>query len=662
MSSARHRYLPALDGLRACAVTGVLLYHAGISWAAGGFLGVDLFFVLSGFLITSLLLGEKSATGRIALGAFWARRARRLLPALFLVLGAVVLYGGFLAAPDELRHIRSDSLASLGYVANWHFIASGQSYFEQFLAPSPLKHMWSLAIEEQFYLLWPLLVFAVLRWRRSNVRALATVTAGLATASVLLMAGLHTGGDPSRVYYGTDTRAQSLLVGALLAMLLANRPDVVRPAARAALQGSAVAAAVVLGWWWSTVSDHTSWLYEGGFLVQALLVAVVITAVVQQRQGLLGAVLSFRPVRWIGAISYGLYLWHWPVYVALDETRTGLDGTALILVRLGTTLAVATASYYLVERPIRYGALRGWRVRLAIPTAVTTVAVALLLVTAGAPPAPVEVAASDLTPPSTATISTVAAAAVRQPTRVLFVGDSVANSTAPGLERLAQREGFVVWNAAIPGCGLAGDTSDIWIGRWEPENGRCHPGWRERWPQHLAEFHPDVVVALFGTHDTFDRRVNGQMVRFDSPEGTDLALRDLQDAVNVLTSSGARLVLLTSPYFVQGWRMQIVQGRSFLNSAWIDHWNDIVREIGARNPGRVEVADLNGFLDPGGHWTDSINGVPVRIADKMHLTDAAADMVARWLAPSLHALGPGSSPLGIRPEPVLRTAALAAVG
>ncbi len=200
MSGGRFRYLPALDGLRAFAVLAVLCYHGGMSWAIGGFLGVDAFFVLSGFLITSLLLVEWRGTGGIALSAFWIRRARRLLPALFLVLGGVALYAAFAAAPTELDRIRSDGLASLFYVSNWRFVFSHQSYFEQFGVPSPLRHMWSLAIEEQFYLVWPMIVYGVLRWRRGSVGALAAVAGAIGIASVVLMVTLYEPGrDPSRV-------------------------------------------------------------------------------------------------------------------------------------------------------------------------------------------------------------------------------------------------------------------------------------------------------------------------------------------------------------------------------------------------------------------------------------------------------------------------------
>jgi peptidoglycan/LPS O-acetylase OafA/YrhL len=308
----RLAYMPALDGVRATAVAAVLLYHADVSWAGGGYLGVDAFFVLSGFLITSLLLAEWRGEGRIALSAFWARRARRLLPALFLVLAAVAAYGAVIAAPVELEHLRHDGLSALGYVANWGQIFSHQSYFESFAAPSPLRHTWSLAIEEQFYLVWPLLVAGVLRWRRGSIRSLTAVTGVLLAASAVWMIVLYEPGvDPTRVYYGTDTRAQSLLMGTLLALLLTRLRRPLGQNATRALHCSAFVAAIWLGWIWVHTSEEASWLYRGGFTLCALLVAIVIASVTRPMPGLLGALLSVRPLRWVGAVSYGLYLWHW---------------------------------------------------------------------------------------------------------------------------------------------------------------------------------------------------------------------------------------------------------------------------------------------------------------------------------------------------------------
>jgi peptidoglycan/LPS O-acetylase OafA/YrhL len=221
---ARFGYQPALDGLRAVAVLGVLFYHGLVSWWRGGFLGVDVFFTLSGYLITTLLLMERDATSRIDLKGFWIRRARRLLPALFLVTAFVAAYGAFFAEPLELSSLRADSIASLFYVANWRFIFSGQSYFSALLAPSPVKHTWSLAIEEQWYLFWPIVFTLGYKFTKFRARNWAIGLLGFAALSGLLMAVLyHPGSDPSRVYYGTDTRAQPLLLGAALAFALQGR-------------------------------------------------------------------------------------------------------------------------------------------------------------------------------------------------------------------------------------------------------------------------------------------------------------------------------------------------------------------------------------------------------------------------------------------------------
>ena len=219
-------YQPALDGLRAIAVGVVVLYHLNYGWMRGGFMGVDAFFVLSGFLITSLLLQERRSTGQTHLGRFWSRRARRLLPAVFVMIAIVTWYGSTVVPSTSLGTLRWDAISGVLYYANWHFIASGQSYFSLFLAPSPLTHLWSLAIEEQFYLVWPL-VFAFVA-TRGRLRTMFAVCVAGVVASQVVMVLLYDAADPSRAYYATPARLNTILIGCALAVLMHARPDLAR--------------------------------------------------------------------------------------------------------------------------------------------------------------------------------------------------------------------------------------------------------------------------------------------------------------------------------------------------------------------------------------------------------------------------------------------------
>jgi len=495
------QYLPALDGLRAFAVAGVLAYHLGFGWASGGYLGVDLFFVLSGFLITSLLLEEWVTDARIRLGAFWARRARRLLPALFLVLVAIAVYvvlnGRFgppgSAAEVDLSGLRGDALATLFYVANWHAIFAHQSYFAQFSSPSPLEHTWSLAIEEQFYLVWPPVLVGILAlakgtWRRVGV---AVTVAGTLLSAGLMALLYHPGGDPTRLYFGTDTHAFDMLAGATVAMVAAARPQPGRRA-RTFLHVAAPVAAVVLGIFWATAGTPAasvgnlgslprSYMFQGGFLLCAVLAMAVVADVRQFHQGPLGTVLSVRPLRWIGTISYGIYLWHWPIFVYLNRARTGLSTLPLDLARLGLTLAVATASYYLVERPIRQRRLKGWP-RLALaPVAAGLTAVVVVMATlpvVAAPPAPVakagrvaaigggsKVAGSG---GAVGSLTDLPPFGPGQPLRVGVLGDSVARGVRPGIAAALGATGeLTVTTTGADGFGLnrtfGGATWKQWV-------------------------------------------------------------------------------------------------------------------------------------------------------------------------------------------------------
>jgi len=365
---ARLGHLVGLDGLRAIAVAAVLVYHAGVSIVAGGFLGVEVFFVISGYLITALLLAEWSASGRISLRRFWFRRARRLLPALFAVLLGTLTFA-VVVLPDEVSRLRADGAAAAAYVSNWHLIAGGQSYFETAERQSPLLHLWSLAVEEQFYLAWPIVLAVGLRLIRR--RGMLLLTVGGALASAVWMAMLfNPAADPSRLYYGTDTRLSGLLLGAALAFVWVPRPADggsaavagrrwAGPAADAAVVSGAAALAIAF----VVLDGGSEALYRGGFVLVGVATIALIAGAIHPGGRIGRLALERAPLRWLGTRSYSVYLWHWPVFMV---TRPGvdvaLDGVPLLAARLLATGILAELSYRLVEQPIRHGAVgRAWQ-------------------------------------------------------------------------------------------------------------------------------------------------------------------------------------------------------------------------------------------------------------------------------------------------------------
>jgi peptidoglycan/LPS O-acetylase OafA/YrhL len=346
-------YRPGLDGVRAIAVAAVFVYHARIDWLPGGFLGVDLFFVLSGYLITSLLLVEWEARNRIDLRRFWLRRARRLLPALVVVVLATLVLASIFARQD-LAQTRSDAISSLLYYTNWHEIIANHSYFNLRGNPSLLQHTWSLAIEEQFYIVWPLLLVPglVLVGRK---RLPMIVIAGIA-ASAALMWILYNPSDPTRVWNGTDTRAFLLLMGILLALVWPYVERLRHSLPLLELFGVAALVGTVL--LFLQMHDYDPTLWRGGDLAAAFCFVVLIGAVAHPGTGL-GQALGVAPLRWIGERSYGIYLWHWPIIVLVAGVNAR-PSPGIVAAEAAVVIAAAALSYRYVEEPIRRGRLQGW--------------------------------------------------------------------------------------------------------------------------------------------------------------------------------------------------------------------------------------------------------------------------------------------------------------
>jgi peptidoglycan/LPS O-acetylase OafA/YrhL len=625
------------------------MFHGGISWLPGGYFGVDTFFVLSGFLITALLLSEHQRSGRIRLGDFWARRARRLLPALFLMLVTVVLFTRLFLPAGSYPSLRGDVFSAAFYVANWHFIAQGANYFAATGPPSPVTHTWSLAVEEQFYLVWPILVVgAFALFRRVAAVFWLAVAGTLASAALMGVLFAH-GANVNRVYYGTDTRAQSILLGAALAAALAwcrqrGLLDRLSVEQRLAFLLIGVAGFLIDAVLWTNLRGTQSFLFEGGFLLAALGTAAVLLSVIAVPGTPLARYLSWWPLLWLGRISYGVYLWHFPIFLWVDTARTGLGGGELFVLRVAITLVVAAASYYWVELPIRRGRLtRGRIARLVTPAAVGTVAIVAAVGTSAvssssglaiAPPAGHGAAAA-----ATGTGAAATQGATDSQTspseRMLLVGDSMSQTLGNGIEgATAQKYGLTVDNSGTPNCSLAVGAFQIQDNPPEEPSQPCqqsplNPGWLSDWSHEVRQFQPQVSVFL-ARLDIMNRQFDGQWVHIGDPAYDTYLEGQMTTAIQVLSAGGGKVVFLTTPYYDTG---EQPNGQPWPEDdpARVDQYNAMLRHVAAQHPGVAYVLDLNKIADPERHFQPVIDGVPVRYTDGIHWTFAGDD----WLAPRI---------------------------
>jgi peptidoglycan/LPS O-acetylase OafA/YrhL len=558
----RLEYRPALDGLRGVAVAAVVAFHLG--HLQGGFLGVDMFFTLSGYLITRLLLAEHETSGTVSFAAFWSRRAWRLFPALYALLGVLCVYAAFVASPVELGDLRGAGIASLLFVANWWFIARDAGYWDQFVVPSPFEHVWSLAIEQQFYVVWPLVVAVALRCGR-KANGLLAVTAALVGASTIWLAVLSRS-DVSRAYFGSGSRSGSILVGAALAILIHRQDRWLIEATRSRVAPwAAGAAGTALAVAWVAINGETdTWFYLGGYLAHAVAVSMIIAVLTFRTTGRVVKVLESPPLRRLGVISYGLYLWHWPVIVFLDAERTGLDGTALLATRLAVSLLLTEISYRLIEIPTRRRFGGKVHALIVFPLAAALIGAALFASTrasssesfssAPPPPAPASLiptlilASTSAQAPDSAsleqTTSTSAARATTttsisvdgdsvpallvttpavlpslrvpteaEPLRVLLVGDSYMYDAQPGIEAA-----LGAMHVDVVGAAELGFT--ITSGEWEDSLRSL-----------VAEHEPDLIVAMWARFDA-EWLSSHEQVEYE---------QRLDTAVELLTADNAAL-------------------------------------------------------------------------------------------------------------------------
>jgi hypothetical protein len=472
--------------------------------------------------------------------------------------------------------------------------------------------------------------------------------------SAVLMAVLYSPGqDPSRVYYGTDTRAQSLLMGAVAAMLVYLHGPIRTAVMQRALRVLAAIAACYTLWLWSTLSERSDGLYRGGFLLASLAVVIVIVSVTQPDRGRLGRALSWSPLRWIGMISYGLYLWHWPVYLTLTGTRTGLEGNALLFARVGVTFAFASLSYYLVERPIRRGTFHIPRPAYSAPALLAMLLAALVLATSGAGTAPGSAAARAIaagsaaksSAPKPASSTPASAQSAPDPgagpeapahrASALMLGDSVAISLGEGLDAVTRENpDLSSVNRGTLGCGML-RRGEIDMGTQLYEQAGVCDDWNDRWITEIDKLHPDIVMLLTGAWDLLDRKIDGTWYRPGDVGFDRYFLSELDQATQTLTSRGSKLVILTTPFF---YRAELVgqTGHDWPEyEPWrVDRINALYRDFLVAHPGRYTLIDLNRFVSPGGKYAESIDGIRIR-GDGVHFTMDGAVYVSNWLVPQL---------------------------
>jgi peptidoglycan/LPS O-acetylase OafA/YrhL len=601
----RRRRVPALDGLRALAIVAVLCYHADLHWARGGYLGVDVFFVLSGFLITGLLVGEHSDSGRVDLRRFYFHRARRLLPALFTMLAGVCIYV-VLVLPQEAATFRGDAAAALGYATNWWLILRGQSYFGGTGRPSLLLNLWSLAVEEQFYLLWPPVLRAMLDSRASRRRGGGRPsrwpafcwTVALAAGSAFAMKAWYSPWkDPSRVYYGSDTRAFELFAGAALALACAvsGTSWTVGAASRRRMVARdvlGVCALGALGFAVAAVPATTPWLYPAGLL--AVCGAAILAIRAATAGGLVAGVLARRPLVWLGERSYSLYLWHWPVFAV---TRPGVDVPlpvpADFALRVAVSLLLAHLTFQYVERPIRGGAIGRVAARcraelrerrFSRPVGAATLALSAVVCAVGlgnslidtAHSHPVNpnavavdsgpaltLAAPTAAPRSAATVSTgvgtrtrtgpsaiptAMPAPPRRPPRVAFVGDSLGMTLL--LNKPANLGEYLdAIDDTTEGCGFLGGDISSRDGERRDLDADCRAA-TAAWASRVKRQHPDIVVLMIGGWDEFDERVGGVPMAFGSASWDAYYTSRLAGALSGLKAAGVpRIELALLPCY-----------------------------------------------------------------------------------------------------------------
>ncbi len=637
-------HVQALDGLRGVAVLLVLLFHFEIGPFRGGFVGVTVFFTLSGFLICSRTLSEVGRTGGFKVFEFFERRVRRLAPAAIVCVLAVVLATNVIGTREQHASVSGDAIGALFNVANWRFLLHGTSYTDLFAAPSPLNHFWSLAIEEQFYVVFPIAVWLLLLLPK-RVRAMGVA---LVVSVALGWAGHESSaaGSFNRFYYGTDARMAELLVGVILALSISYwQLRMPQPAGgrRLAMGGVALAGLAFVFLAATTFRNGASNFQHGGALFVALATAALIAGGLEGQNAVAKA-LSVRPLVWVGKVSYGAYLYHWPIVALSGKSWGPLHGTALGLTQLALSLALAGVSFRYLEAPIqrrrfagsRRVLLRGWSQALAGVTAVT---LGLMLFHAPTGSPAYATTSTGLKVPSAVQPRTAAAPPsndVNRPMRVAITGDSTSTVIANALVTYANAhpEKLVVLNLALPGCPI---TPTDQIRNYSGESGQdvslCG-GWRKTFVPKIDAFRPDVSLVFLSVMEQTDQRVyNGAWQNLLDPDYRAYQLKSWGELVSVLSATGAPVEWANAPYFAFQsdfpWVSDTPERTDALNAMY--------GELAAQHP-NVKLLDYADRFPGRGRPDDT----SVR-TDGIHMNEQAALTVAeQWLLPALQPYTPAA--------------------
>jgi peptidoglycan/LPS O-acetylase OafA/YrhL/lysophospholipase L1-like esterase len=645
----RPGFVPALEGIRGWAVVAVLLFHGQVLRAEAGYLGVSVFFTLSGYLITTLAFVEVRRTGTFDWTAFAGRRARRLLPVA--AFGVALAVAVTLAIGDvySAQRLVGDGAAAILQVANWRFIASEQDYGALFASPSAFAHYWSLSIEEQFYWVFAIVLGLRLRARRSGaprtplrpLRVAAWAGGGWFLSLVLQVSGAMSG---AVVYHSTFTRAGEILAGVALAGLLAHRRSkelLAGPGGRRARTlGALGGAVVVVGWF--VGGAPTGWITRGGLALYALASAALVLGALATR-GAVVALCQPLAIRWLGRVSYALYVVHWPIFVLLDPQRTNLSRWPLFAVRVAVSLLVAWASWVTIESWTRRDEVRvAWR--MVVGSTVAAVGVVVM----GGVVAQARLEEQVTFEDAEAQLEAGTAAPIEVETRgprlrMIAVGDSTALRTAAGLSTVLSARGLVDAGGGDVelGCGLnrvatsrrGGETRDV------PE--RCD--WTQRFATTVEQTDPDVVLVQFGPWETEDQQIvaDWPFLHLGEPLFDEFVRDEMRGVVETLSATGAKVIWLD---IAPAGDVAFDRAMAGVDPDTYDtrrrRFNDLLEELPQRFPGVVAVVRTS-------DWFDDVRDDTDLRPDGIHLSpEGSIDVAERWLAEEM---AETFSTLGVRP-------------